>query len=43
MVIQLTSDIRDEKELKKIQEKFGKLYSKGKRILQFRRDLMYNP
>lgn len=32
MVIQLTSDIRDEKELKKIQEKFGKLYSKGKRI-----------
>ena len=32
MVIQLTSDIRDEKELRKIQEKFGKLYSKGKRI-----------
>ena len=32
MVVQLTSDIKDEKELKKVQEKFGRLYSKGKRI-----------
>ena len=43
MVIQLTSDIRDEKELKKIQEKFGKLYSKGKRIFTVPAGLMYNP
>ncbi|WP_418613957.1 phage portal protein [[Ruminococcus] torques] len=32
MVVQLTSDIKDEKELGKIQAKFGRLYSKGKRI-----------
>ena len=32
LVVQLTSDIKDEKELKKTQEKFGRLYSKGKRI-----------
>lgn len=32
MVVQLTSDIKDEKELGKIQEKFGRLYRKGKRI-----------
>lgn len=32
MVVQLTSDIKDEKELGKIQDKFKRLYSKGKRI-----------
>lgn len=32
MVVQFTSDIKDEKELGKIQAKFGRLYSKGKRI-----------
>lgn len=32
LVVQLTSDIKDEKELRKTQEKFGRLYSKGKRI-----------
>lgn len=32
VVVQLTSDIKDEKELRKVQEKFGRLYSKGKRI-----------
>lgn len=32
MVVQLTSDIRDEKELRKVQDKFGRLYSRGKRI-----------
>lgn len=32
MVVQLTSDIKDEKELGKIQSKFSRLYSKGKRI-----------
>lgn len=32
MVVQLTSDIKEEKELRKIQEKFTRLYSKGKRI-----------
>lgn len=33
MVVQLTSDIKEEKELKKIQEKFGRLYSSNGRIL----------
>ena len=32
MVVQLTSDIKEEKELRKIQDKFSRLYSKGKRI-----------
>lgn len=32
MVVQLTSDIKDEKELGKIQAKFSRLYTKGKRI-----------
>jgi HK97 family phage portal protein len=32
MVVQLTSDIKDERELRKVQEKFGRLYSRGKRI-----------
>ena len=32
-VVQLTSDIKDEKELQKMQEKFGRLYSSGKRIM----------
>lgn len=32
IVVQLTSDVKEERELKKIQEKFSRLYSKGKRI-----------
>lgn len=32
-VVQMTSDIKDEKELKKVQDKFGRLYSSGKRIM----------
>ena len=31
-VVQLISDIKDEKELKKIQEKFTRLFSEGKRV-----------
>ncbi|MFA9375761.1 MAG: phage portal protein [Lachnotalea sp.] len=32
LVVQLTSDIKDNKELEKVQNKFTRLYSKGKRI-----------
>ena len=32
-VVQLTSDIKDEKELKKTQEKFGRMYSSNSRIM----------
>lgn len=32
VVVQLTSDIKDEKELTKIQEKFGRVYSNNRRI-----------
>jgi HK97 family phage portal protein len=32
MVVQLTSDIKEESELKKIQEKFGRVYSNNNRI-----------
>lgn len=31
-VIQMTSDVKDEKSLRKIQEKFNRLYSKGNRL-----------